>query len=67
VNGSVDASTAQGYYFKAVAAARQGKADGVLSNLKSAVKADGAYKAKAANDREFIKWMNDPAFTSVVK
>ena len=67
IDASADASTAQGYYLKAVAAARMDKLADIVSNLKSAIAADGAYKAKAAKDREFIKWMEDAAFTAIVK
>ena len=67
VDGSADAESAQGYYLKAVAAARQDKLADIVSNLKSAIAKDGAYKAKAAKDREFIKYMENASFTAVVK
>jgi outer membrane protein OmpA-like peptidoglycan-associated protein/tetratricopeptide (TPR) repeat protein len=67
IDASADASTAQGYYLKAVASARMDKLDGIVSNLKSAIAADGAYKAKAMKDREFIKYMENAAFTAIVK
>ncbi len=67
IDNSADAETAQGYYLKAIAAARQDKLDGVVSNLKSAIAKDGSYKAKAAKDREFIKYFENASFTSVVK
>lgn len=67
VNSSDDAETGQGYYLKAVAAARQDKLDDMMSNLKSAIAQDGAYKAKAMKDREFIKYFENAAFTAVVK
>jgi outer membrane protein OmpA-like peptidoglycan-associated protein/Flp pilus assembly protein TadD len=67
IDGSVDKESAQGYYLKAVAAARQDKLDGIVSNLKSAIAKDGAYKAKAAKDREFIKYMENASFTAIVK
>ena len=67
VDGSDDAETGQGYYLKAVAAARQDKLADVVSNLKSAISKDGAYKAKAAKDREFIKYMENASFTAIAK
>jgi outer membrane protein OmpA-like peptidoglycan-associated protein len=67
VDSSPDAESAQGYYLKAVDAARQDKLDGIVSNLKSAIAKDGSLKAKAAKDREFIKYMENASFTAVVK
>jgi len=67
INGSPDAETGQGYYLKAVAAARQDKLDDVVSNLKSAIAKDGAYKAKAMKDREFLSYLENAAFTAIVK
>lgn len=66
IDKSVDAETASGYYLKAVAAARQDNLQGIVSNLKSAFAKDGALKAKAAKDREFIKYMENTSFTSIV-
>ena len=67
VDGSDDAESAQGYYLKAIAASREDKLDGIVSNLKSAIAKDGAFKAKAAKDREFIKYMDNASFTAIVK
>lgn len=67
VDASDDAQTGQGYYLKAVAAARQSKEADMISNLKSAIAQDGAYKAKAIKDREFIKYFENGAFTAIVK
>jgi Flp pilus assembly protein TadD/outer membrane protein OmpA-like peptidoglycan-associated protein len=64
---SADKDSAMGYYLKAIAGARQGNKDMVLNNLKSAVAKDASLKAKAAKDREFIKFFNDDAFKGVVK
>ena len=77
LNGSVDAAiktvdatsdkeSAQGYYLKAVAAARQDKTDAVVSNLKNAFGKDASLKAKASNDREFLGLADNVAFTGIV-
>lgn len=67
IDGSVDKESAQGYYLKAVASARLDKVDAVASNLKNAIAKDSSLKAKAANDREFLKYFDNATFTSVVK
>ncbi len=56
------------YYLKAIIAARGGEsADAVVNQLKSAFAIDETYKAKAAKDREFLKFFKDSAFTSAVR
>ena len=67
IDGSADAETAQGYYLKAVASAREDNLQGIVSNLKSAFAKDGSLKAKAAKDREFMKYMENASFTAIVK
>jgi ethanolamine utilization cobalamin adenosyltransferase len=67
VDESEYAETAQGYYLKAVASSRQDKLDGIVSNLKSAFAKDASLKAKAAKDREFMKYMDNASFTAIVK
>jgi outer membrane protein OmpA-like peptidoglycan-associated protein len=67
IDGSVDKESAQGYYLKAVASARLDKVDAVASNLKNAIAKEASLKAKAANDREFLKFFDNATFTSVVK
>lgn len=64
---SKDKETADGYYLKAIIAARSNAGvDAVVSNLKSAISKDKKYKVKAAKDREFIKFMNDSSFSAAV-
>lgn len=65
VDASADKESAQGYYLKAVAAARQDKLDAVVSNLKSAITKDGSLKAKAAKDREFLKYEDNAALSFI--
>lgn len=67
IDASADKETAQGYYLKAVAAARQNNVDAVVSNLKNAFGKDGSLKAKALKDREFLKFAENAAFTGIVK
>ncbi len=55
------------YYGAAVAAARSGNADGVVSNLTSAVKIDPSLKEKALTDLEFSKWATSEAFRNALK
>ncbi len=67
VDASADKESAQGYYLKAVAAARQNNVDSVVSNLKNAFGKDASMKAKALKDREFLKFAENAAFTGIVK
>lgn len=67
VDASADKESAQGYYLKAISAARQNNVDGVANNLKSAFAKDASLKSKAANDREFLKLADNPTFSGVVK
>ena len=67
VNASADAETAQGYYLKAICGARADKLDEIVSNLKNAFIKDASLKAKAAKDREFIKYLENASFTVIVK
>ncbi len=54
-------------YLAAVIAARMNDSQGVISNLTKAIGADASLKAKAANDREFNKFIELPAFKALVK
>src|SRR5574343_134499 len=67
IDASADKETAQGYYLKAVAAARQNNVVAVVSNLKNAFGKDASLKAKALKDREFLKFAENAAFTGIVK
>ncbi len=67
LDASPDKDSAMGSYLKAVISARKGDSSGVISNLNSAVSKDSTLKSKAAEDREFIKWFNDPSFKAVVQ
>lgn len=67
IDGSDDAESAQGYYLKAVAAARQDDLQKIVSNLTNAFAKDASLKAKAAKDREFLKYMENASFSAIVK
>lgn len=67
IDASADKESAQGYYLKAVAAARQDKLNDIVSNLKNAITKDSSLKAKAMKDREFLKYAENAAFTAIVK
>jgi len=62
-----NANFALAYYGAAIAAARTGSGDGVVSNLTSAVKLDPALKEKALIDLEFIKFNTTDAFRNALK
>jgi outer membrane protein OmpA-like peptidoglycan-associated protein/tetratricopeptide (TPR) repeat protein len=67
IDGSSAKETALGYYLKAVASARMDKVDLVISNVKNAISKDASMKAKAGKDREFLKFKDNPNFSSVVQ
>ena len=67
VDASQDKESAIGYYLKAIIGARQNNLDMVVNNLKSAFAKDSSLKAKAAKDREFIKFFENASFQNVVK
>ena len=55
------------YYGAALAAARSGSGDAVVSNLVSAVKIDASLKEKALTDLEFAKFNTTEAFRNALK
>ncbi len=55
------------YYGAAIASARLGNADGVVSNLTNAVKADPTLKEAALADLEFAKWSSTDTFRNALK
>lgn len=65
VNESKDKETAQGFYLKAIAAARQDKVDDCVNNLKQSISKDNAMKEKAKKDREFLKYAENSAFIAI--
>jgi outer membrane protein OmpA-like peptidoglycan-associated protein len=55
------------YYLIAVAAARSANTSIMYDYLKKAVAADSKYKAQAAQDREFLKYLKDATFLDAIK
>ncbi len=67
LDGSADKESAQGFYLRAVAAARANNVASVVSNLKSAFAVDSSWKNKASKDREFLKYAEDASFSGIIK
>ncbi|MDR0802168.1 tetratricopeptide repeat protein [Fluviicola sp.] len=65
IDNSNDKESGQGYYLKAIAAARQSKLTDLVSNLKNAISKDAAWKTKAAKDREFLKYAEDASLSFI--
>ena len=66
LDNSEDKETAKGYYLKAIIGARTNNQDMLINNLKSAIAKDSKYKAEAAKDMEFHKWMENDVFKGIV-
>jgi len=62
-----NSNMAVAYYGAAVAAARSGNGDAVVSNLTSAVRIDSSLKEKALTDLEFTKFATTESFRSALK
>jgi Flp pilus assembly protein TadD len=67
LDGSDDKESAIGYYLKAINGAKQNNLDMLTSNLKSAVSKDPSLKAKAAEDRVFVKFFENASFKAIVQ
>lgn len=59
---STDKDIAVAYYLKAIAGARQGKADILTTNLKTAIQKDASFVQMAKDDAEFIKFRDNADF-----
>jgi tetratricopeptide (TPR) repeat protein len=64
---SKNSNYAPAYYGAAIASARLGKAEDVVSNLTNAVKADPTLKENALSDIEFEKWQTTDSFRNALK
>jgi hypothetical protein len=64
---SKDSNMALAYYGAAIAAARQGNTDNVVSNLSKAVSNDPSLKEAALTDLEFAKISSNEAFRNALK
>jgi tetratricopeptide (TPR) repeat protein len=67
LNAMGDVKDAWVYYLKAVANARGGIADGVITNLRQAISLDPSVKAYAAKDAEFLKFSSNDAFKQLLQ
>ena len=65
--GNVTNADATTSYLQAIVAARTNNVDGVVSNLKGAIEKDRSMARKALNDNEFIKYITDSQFLSIVR
>lgn len=63
----LNSNHAWAYYGAAIASARLNNADGVVSNLTSAVKVDPSLKDAALTDLEFAKFVTTEAFRNALK
>jgi outer membrane protein OmpA-like peptidoglycan-associated protein len=67
INDSPDKESAQGFYLKAIIAARLDKLEDLVGNMKSAIAKDISCKAQAMKDREFLKYAENASFSTIVK
>lgn len=66
LDGGSDKEEAVSYYLRAVASARKGDTNGVVSNLQKAIQKDAAYKQMAKEDMEFLKLRDNADFKNAV-
>ncbi len=64
---AIQAPNATTYYLKAVVGARVNDRDAVYSNLRQAIAKEPSFKARAAKDIEFSKFVDDASFNAIVK
>lgn len=66
IDNSTEKDAALSFYLKAIAGARQNKADVLVNNLKAAIQKDASFKAMAKDDAEFIKFRENADFKGLV-
>jgi tetratricopeptide (TPR) repeat protein len=66
IDASTEKDAALSFYLKAIAGARQGKADVMNNNLKAAIQKDASFKQMAKDDAEFIKFRDNADFKGMV-
>lgn len=66
IDNSTEKDAALSFYLKAIAGARQGKADVLVNNLKAAIQKDASFKQMAKDDAEFIKFRENADFKALV-
>ncbi len=62
IDASKDNTSGLGFYLKAIINARKNDASATVNSLKSAFEKDASLKAKAAEDREFLKFKDNADF-----
>lgn len=67
IDCSDDKATADGFYLKAIAGARNDDSDMVLNNLRAAIEKSADLKAQAKTDMEFAKYFANDTFKSIVE
>lgn len=67
LDASEEKESAKAYYLRAIIGARANDAAALVNNLKTAISKDAAFKAKAAKDREFIKFFENSEFKAAVQ
>jgi tetratricopeptide (TPR) repeat protein len=65
IDQSADKDAALSFYLKAIAGARQGKADVLTNNLKVAIQKDASFKQMAKDDAEFLKFRDNADFKAL--
>lgn len=66
IDNSTEKDAALSFYLKAIAGAREGKADVLTNNLKAAIQKDASFKQMAKDDAEFIKFRDNADFKALV-
>lgn len=64
---SIEEQDASTYYLKAIIGARQKDFNSMISNLKSSIEKDSAFKDRAKKDMEFRDFSDDSEFEALVK
>ncbi len=66
IDNSTEKDAAISFYLKAIAGARQDKADILTNNLKTAIQKDASFKTMAKDDAEFIKFRDNADFKAII-
>jgi hypothetical protein len=66
IDNSTEKDAALSFYLKAIAGARQSKADVLVNNLKAAIQKDASFKQMAKDDAEFIKFRENTEFKALL-
>jgi len=63
----IDDKSAKNHYLQAVIAARNNNQEEVFNNLRNAIEMDADLKEKAATDMEFVEFMENQTFQSILQ